>query len=262
MSNETQMLDALVAAGGPLCDDCITTVVGWGSRQQAHAVGSKMADTGAIVRAIGVCSRCERRKIANGLPLAAVRHEGSRAAENPDEQRARIIGLLRDGQLDREGIAAAVGVSPSVVSAVEAHVRMATYLGHDSDELADASEATFGLRRDLEAALRADIQQLETGLRIVDDGRGQVTAAGRIDITAQDADGDTVVVELQAGRAAPAALTQLLAHMGAVAGQDQAAVRGLLIAADFHPHIVFATRAIRNVQLRRYRYPFTFEAVE
>ena len=62
--------------------------------------------------------------------------------------------------------------------------------------------------------------------------------------------------------AAPAALTQLLAYMGAVAEQDKTNVRGLLIAGDFHPHIVFATRAIRNVQLRRYRYMFTFEAVE
>jgi hypothetical protein len=262
MSNETQILDALVSAGGPLCDDCITTVVGWGRRQQAHAVGSKMAETGAIVRAIGVCSRCWRRRIANGLPLPAVRHEGSQTAESPDEQRARIVGLLRDGQLDREGIAAAVGVSPSVVSAVEAHVRMATNAGHDSDELAEASEATSDLERDLQVALRADIQQLETGLRIADNGSGQVTEDGRIDITAQDADGVTVVVELQAGEAAPAALTQLLADMGAVAGQDQSAVRGLLIAGDFHPHIVFATRAIPNVQLRRYRCTFTFEAAE
>lgn len=265
MSNETEILDALVSAGGPLCDDCITTVVGWGSRQQAHGVGSKMAETGAIVRAIGVCSRCERRRIANGLPLAAVRPEGSRTTESPDEQRARIVGLLREGQLDREGIAAAVGVSPSVVSAVEAHVRMATYAAHDSDvtdEFGEAPEATFGLERDLQVALRADIQQLETGLRIVDDGREQATDAGRIDITAQDADGVTVVIELKGGKAAPAALTQLLAHMGAVAGQDQSAVRGVLIAGDFHPRIVSAAKAIPNVQLRRYRFNFMFEAVE
>ena len=188
-----------------------------------------------------------------------------RLPKAPTSRGPRIVGLLRDGQLDREGIAAAVGVSPSVVSAVEAYVRMGTYAGRDSDvtnELAVPPEATFGLERDLQVALRADIQQLETGLRIVDDGSGQVAEAGRIDITAQDADGVTVVVELQAGKAAPAALTQLLADMGAVAGQDQSAVRGLLIAGDFHPHIVFATRSIPNVQLRRYRYAFTFEAVE
>ena len=126
-------------------------------------MGSKMAETGRpSLRAIGVCSRCGRRKIANGLPLSAVRPEGSQSTENPDEQRAKIVGLLRDGQLDREGIAAAVGVSPSVVSAVEAHVRMTTHAAHDSDvtdELAEASEATFGLERDLQVALRADIQQ-------------------------------------------------------------------------------------------------------
>jgi len=266
MSNENQILDALVSAGGPLCDDCITTLVGWSDRQQAPAVGSEMAESGAIVRGIGVCPRCGRRRIVNGLPLAAVGHEGSRTTDNPDEQRVRIVELLRDGELDREGIAAAVGVSLGVVSAVEAHVAMDTYAGRAHDvgtgEVAEASEVIFGLERDLQVALRADIQQLETGLRIVDDGREQVTDAGRIDITAQDADGVTVVIELKAGMAAPAALTQILAHMSAVAGQDQSAVRGVLIAGDFHPRIVFATRATPNVQLLRYRSMFNFEAVE
>jgi RecB family endonuclease NucS len=51
-----------------------------------------------------------------------------------------------------------------------------------------------------------------------------------------------VVIELKAGTAAPAALTQLLACMSAVAGQDQSAIRGVLVAGDFHPRIFFAAR--------------------
>ena len=266
MGNETQIRDALRAASGPLCDDCITTVVGWSNRQQAHAVGSRMAERGVIVRAIGICSRCGRRRIVNGLPLAAFGQAGSQTTDTAEEQKARILELLRDGQLDSEAIAAEVGVSPGVVSAVEAQVTMSTYAGRDADvendELAEASEVTLGLERDLQIALRADIQQLEPGLRIADDGRERVTDAGRIDITAEDADGATVVIDLKAGTAEPAALTQLLAYMGAVAGPDQSAIRGMLIAGDFHPRIVFAARAIPNVQLRRYRYKFTFEAVE
>ena len=121
---------------------------------------------------------------------------------------------------------------------------------------------TIGLERDLQSALRADVEQLEPGLRIAGEGGERVTDAGRMDITAEDAQGLTVVIELKAGIAAPAALTQLLAYMGAVAGQDQSGIRGVLIAGEFHPRVVSAARAIPNVELRRYRYKFTFEAVE
>ena len=55
---------------------------------------------------------------------------------------------------------------------------------------AEAEEITFGLERDLQSALRANIDQLEPGLKITDDGRERVTEAGRIDITAGDAKGN------------------------------------------------------------------------
>jgi RecB family endonuclease NucS len=67
---------------------------------------------------------------------------------------------------------------------------------------------------------------------------------------------------LKAGVAAPEALTQLLAYMGAVTTQQGQPVRGILVAGDFHPRIVFAARATGNVHLRRYRFRFTFESVE
>ena len=70
-----------------------------------------------------------------------------------------------------------------------------------------------------------------------------------------------VVIELKAGTAAPEALTQLLAYMGAIGQQAQQSVRGILIASDFHPRVVFAARAVPNVQLRQYRFKFTFESV-
>ncbi len=264
MSSETQILDALNSTQGPICDDCITAVVGWNNRQQAHSVGSMMAERDTIIRAHGVCSRCGRRKIVNGLPLGAVEQVGLQPADMPVDKKTRIADLLRDGQLGREAIAAEVGVSPGVVSAVKAHVPMGAYSGSDTraDELAETSEVTFGLERDLQSALRSNIEQLEAGLKVTDGGAERITDAGRIDITAADAEGATVIIELKAGTAAPAALTQLLAYMGAVAEQDETDVRGLLVAGEFHPLIVSAAKAIPNVHLRRYRYNFMFEAVE
>jgi len=179
-----------------------------------------------------------------------------------EDQKAHIKALLRDGQLDNEEIGALVGVSPGTVSAMKAHLTMGHYplaSEPDTDELIEAVEVTFGLERDLQMALRSNIQQLEAGLEITDDGKERTTEAGRVDITAKDGNGATLVIELKAGTAAPEALTQLLAYMGAIAKQDQVPVRGMLIAGDFHTRIVFAAQAVPNVELRRYRFKFTFE---
>ena len=67
MSNETQFTDALSAASGPLCDDCLTTVIGWHNRQQANAVGTKLGYGGEVLRRRGTCARCAGRKIVSEL---------------------------------------------------------------------------------------------------------------------------------------------------------------------------------------------------
>ena len=113
----------------------------------------------------------------------------------------------------------------------------------------------------LSSSLRANLQQLEPGLHVADGGKERTTEAGRIDITAQDRDGATVVIELKAGTAAPDALTQLLAYLAVVGRDEEKPVRGILVAGDFHPRIVFAVRALGHVQLRRYGFRFTFDPI-
>ena len=127
------------------------------------------------------------------------------------------------------------------------------------DTLIEAVEATFGLERALQAALRSNIEQLEPGLQIIDGGKERTTEAGRIDILARDAAGTTVVIELKAGMARPEALTPLLAYVGVIAGEEQRPPRGILIAEDFHPRVIFGARAVPSMQLWRYRFKFTFE---
>ena len=56
----------------------------------------------------------------------------------------------------------------------------------DLNDTEEAIEITFSLERDLQAALRKNIETLEQGLKIIDGGKERNTAAGRIDITAQD----------------------------------------------------------------------------
>jgi hypothetical protein len=130
------------------------------------------------------------------------------------------------------------------------------------DELAEAQEVTFGLERDMQAALRANIAQLESGLQIIDGGKEQVTEAGRIDITACDDKGQIVVIELKAGDAPQTVITQILAYMTAVTEKDNKPVRGILVAGDFDKRIVLAARAIPNISLKKYSFQFTFESVK
>jgi hypothetical protein len=185
-----------------------------------------------------------------------------------EEQRAQIIAFLREGVLRNAEIAAKVGgVSPGTVSAMRSHLTMGSYdrqaaaVADALEQAIEAEEVTFGLERDLQAALRANIEQLEPGLMILDGGKERATEAGRVDILARDLDGVIVVIELKAGAAAPDALTQLLAYMGVIQQEESAPVRGILVAGDFHHRVVYAAQAVPNVSLRRYRFKFTFEGV-
>lgn len=130
------------------------------------------------------------------------------------------------------------------------------------DQVVESEEVTFGLERDLQSALRANIAQLEPGLKIIDGGTERTTEAGRIDITAADAQGQVVVIELKAGSATQNVITQILAYLGAVAETDKKPVRGILVAGDFHKRVVLAARAVPMLQLRKYAFQFSFEPVE
>jgi RecB family endonuclease NucS len=177
------------------------------------------------------------------------------------EQTASILALLAEGK-DRFEIAETLGVQPGQVIAVKAVAsRVRDRLDIEDDEtISDAIETTFTLERDLQQALRKNIDQLESGLTIIDDGKEQTVPSGRIDITARDAKGATVVIELKAVPADRDAVGQILAYMGDLIGTAPM-VRGILVAGEFAPRAVAAARAAPNVQLVRYRFRFSFEVV-
>jgi hypothetical protein len=180
------------------------------------------------------------------------------------EQRQAIRSLLSDG-LDSQEIAAQIGVSPGTVAAVKAHMTMGTYGGGDgvSDaeaEVASAVDTAFGLERDLQLALRRSIEQLEPGLTIIDGDREQTVPSGRIDITARDDRGTTVVIELKAGAADRDAIGQIMSYIGDLTDRTTQ-VRGILVAREFSARAVAAARAAPNIRLVQYGFRFTFETV-
>ena len=126
----------------------------------------------------------------------------------------------------------------------------------EEEEAEEPKELTFDIERNLQSALRANIEQLEAGLRITDGGKEKK----QIDITAEDRSGTAVVIELKVGEAGRRAIGQISGYMGELAGEKKP-VRGILVANDFSPRAIAATRVIPSLQLRKYSFKFTFEIV-
>jgi hypothetical protein len=117
----------------------------------------------------------------------------------------------------------------------------------------------IGLERDLQAALRLEIHQLEQGLTIIDDGAERSVDSGFIDITARDASGATVIIELKTGSAGQRAIAQILSYMGDVAVEEEGGkVRGILVASEFDAKAKAAARMVPNLMLRKYSIRFLF----
>jgi hypothetical protein len=186
------------------------------------------------------------------------------------DKKTEILALLREG-MDSAAIAVKSGVPLGTVRALRAHLTMGTYPGQSSqdapneeasEEAIDGMEATFGLERDLQSALRANIKQLAQGLRIVDDGKERVVSTGRIDILASDAAGDLIVIELKPGTADRDAIGQILSYMGALRAEGaKQTIKGILVAGDFTSRAVAAAGAVPNVQLQKYGFSFSFQEV-
>ena len=174
------------------------------------------------------------------------------------EQRTRIFALMEQG-LSSSEIAHKVGVGTMVVAGFKASV--ARTAKTESEEVAEAEETKLGLERDLQDALRRNIEQLESGLKIADGGKEQKVASGFIDITAQDQQGKIVVVELKAGTADRETIGQIIGYMGDLTNKEQP-VRGIIVARDFALAAVSALGAVTNLQLKKYSFKFSFEAVD
>ncbi len=120
----------------------------------------------------------------------------------------------------------------------------------------------FEVERHLQAEIRREISQLESGLTIIDGGSERGVESGFIDILARDKSGALVVIELKAGQAKREALGQIAGYMGDMMEEESGtSVRGILVAADFDKSCRSGVRAFPSLKLMRYRFDFAFEQV-
>lgn len=123
----------------------------------------------------------------------------------------------------------------------------------------EQSVQKISLERDMQAALRLEIEQLESGINIIDDGVERSVDSGFIDIMARDVNNVAVVIELKVGRAGRDAIGQILSYMGDIASEEESGkVRGILIASDFDGKARAAAKMAPNLILRKYSIRFTF----
>jgi endonuclease len=183
-------------------------------------------------------------------------------------EKANIFELLSQG-LSSEKVAGRLGIAKGRVAAVKAHMTMGTYQRSadvggldvtDLEEVTDAAALKFGLERDMQAALRVNIQQLDPSLRVIDSGKERRVESGFIDILAEDDEGSLVVIELKSGEAPESAMAQILSYIGALEAEEARPVRGMLIAHEFSTRMRLAARAA-GVTLIQYGYSFTFTVV-
>ncbi|MGH9511473.1 MAG: endonuclease NucS domain-containing protein [Terriglobales bacterium] len=117
----------------------------------------------------------------------------------------------------------------------------------------------IGLERDMQAALRLNLEQLEAGLTAIDDGAERSVDSGFIDITAHDSLGSVVVIELKAGAAGQRAIAQILSYMGDISAEEEnSKVRGILVASEFDAKAKAAAKMVPNLALRKYSIRFFF----
>lgn len=135
----------------------------------------------------------------------------------------------------------------------------------EDEETEERVRASFSLEQDLHEYLKMDLDSLEEGLKLYEEGSEFTTDVGRIDLLAIDDNENLVVIELKTGKAGDSAFGQIMRYIGYVeenvadSGQN---VRGIIVADEFDENLKYSIRKAPELELKKYRVSFDFEDKE
>lgn len=132
----------------------------------------------------------------------------------------------------------------------------------DEIALQEPSGLAFRLEKEMHAAVRKQLANLESGLAAADGGTEVTVATGKIDILARDAKGKLTVIELKAGSCPPGAMEQALGYAQALSEERDEPVRVMLIASEFSDRVRAASKRVPDLELITYEFSLKFNPVK
>ena len=130
------------------------------------------------------------------------------------------------------------------------------------NEEVESKEFSLSLERDLQSYLSSNLDEIEEGLELMENGIEYKTDAGLIDLLAKDKNGNHVVIELKAGKGKDAVIGQTLGYIGSLSKElNINSVRGIIVASDFDDRLKYAVSTIDNLVLIKYSLTFDFLSV-
>jgi RecB family endonuclease NucS len=110
----------------------------------------------------------------------------------------------------------------------------------------------FRYEREMQEAVRHQLDQIEVGLVEADGGHERSVATGKIDVLARDLAGHFVVIELKIGPCPHGALEQVLAYSNDLEAETGTPCRAVLVAYQFSERIKAAAKRARDISLVTY----------
>ena len=109
-----------------------------------------------------------------------------------NEEKRQVVNLLRKGMAPKD-ISELLGFPLRSVASIKAHETMGDYGENDDEAITTAQETSLSIERDLQTFLCNDLEQIEPGLKLYQNGKEFSTDIGRIDILAIDGKKDLLV---------------------------------------------------------------------
>jgi len=174
-----------------------------------------------------------------------------------EDLQEKVLALYAEGLKAKE-IAPKFGITWQKAAAIKAQQTISEQGGASAEPTSgQVTPSLSGLEREMNRALRRNIERLDPGFAIADGGAERTVSRGRIDILVRDANERLVVIELKPDLATDGVLAQVLDYVQALVDEGEERPRAMIVALGFSPRLRNAARAA-GVELVTYEVDFVF----